>query len=74
MFTQSESQTERKGTPPTHGACHVRQYIDEAGQSRGYWTRIGAVWMNADGQGCKIKLDCYPVNGEIVVRPLKDAA
>ena len=73
MFNKSKQQTpERKGTPPTHVAYHVREYNDDAGQSKGFWTRIGSVRMHQDGEGCNVKVDNFPLNGKIVIRPLKE--
>lgn len=42
---------------------------ESGGQS--FFTRIGAGWKNAKG-GAKIKLDAFPVNGELLLLPPRD--
>ena len=50
---------------PSHIAYHVR---DREG-GKGFWTRIGSVWPNADGKGFNIQLDgLVPLDGRITVR------
>jgi hypothetical protein len=58
--------------PPTHTAYHVRQY--KAGKDeKSFWTKIGSVWAHGDGEGFNIRLNgLVPLNGEIVVRSVKD--
>ena len=54
---------------PTHIAYHVR---DNEG-SKGFWTRIGAVWPHSDGNGFNIQLDgLVPLDGRITVRIASD--
>lgn len=59
-------------TPPTHTAYHVRKY--KAGkEEKSFWTKIGSVWAHNDGEGFNIRLNgIVPLNGEIVVRSVKD--
>lgn len=63
-------------TPPTHTAYHVRKYKTgkEAGkEEKSFWTKIGSVWAHNDGEGFNIRLNgLVPLNGEIVVRSIKD--
>ena len=41
--------------------------------SKGFWTRIGAAWEHNDGGGYNIQLNCFPLDGKIVLRvPLED--
>ena len=50
---------------PTHYVYHVRNG-DES--SKGYWTKIGAVWPHRDDKGFNIDLELIPIDGRIVVR------
>lgn len=56
-------------TPPTHTAYQVRKYGKEG---KGFWTKIGAVWAHPDGQGFNVRLNALPVDGEIVIRSVKE--
>jgi hypothetical protein len=50
---------------PTHYAYHVR---DGKGEGKGYWNRIGAAWQHKDGNGFKIQVDVFPLDGCIQLR------
>lgn len=50
---------------PTHIAYHVR---DSENGGKGFWTRIGAAWPNADGKGFNIQFDLVPLNGRVTLR------
>ena len=52
------------GKAPSHIVYHVR---DRNGQ-KGFWTRIGAAWAHADGQGFNIQIECVPLDGRIALR------
>lgn len=54
----------RASKAPSHIAYQVR---DREG-GKGFWTRIGAAWANADGQGFNIQLECVPLDGRITLR------
>ena len=57
---------------PTHHAYVVRGEGDEA-----FWKQIGVAWAHSDKKGITVKLDAFPVNGELVIRrpkPRPDAA
>ena len=58
------SNTQTAGKAPSHVAYHVR---DREGQ-KGFWTRIGSAWANADGKGFSIQFDVTPLNGRVVLR------
>lgn len=47
---------------------HVAYQVRERGQSESYWTRIGAAWAHADGQGFSLQLDAVPLDGRITLR------
>ncbi|MBL9083824.1 MAG: hypothetical protein JNK76_18550 [Planctomycetales bacterium] len=49
---------------PSHVAYHVR---DRDG-GKGFFTRIGAAWAHADGNGFTIQLDVAPLDGRITLR------
>ena len=49
---------------PSHIAYHVRNGNSE----RGYWTRIGAAWAHADGNGFNIQIETLPLDGRITLR------
>ena len=36
-----------------------------------FWTRIGSAWAHKSGEGLNIDLSALPVNGRIVLMPLK---
>jgi hypothetical protein len=49
---------------PGHIAYHVRNGNSE----KGYWTRIGAAWAHADGNGFNIQIETLPLDGRITLR------
>ena len=36
------------------------------------WSKIGAAWSHKDGQGFEVRMDAVPVDGQIVLRAVKD--
>lgn len=50
-------------------AFHVRE--GKGDNAKAFWTRIGAAWPHQNGNGFTVQLDCYPVDGRIVLRPAK---
>lgn len=46
-------------------------YIVTGSEQKPFFTRIGAAWKNKKG-GYGIRLEAFPVNGEIVLFPPKD--
>mgnify|MGYP001577142162 CR=1 FL=1 len=55
------------GKAPSHHAYHVREF-GEGSEKKGFWTRIGSAWAHRDGKGFNLKLDCLPVDGNVVLR------
>lgn len=53
---------------PSHVAYQVR---DREG-GKGFWTRIGAAWAHADGQGFNVQLDSIPLDGRVTLRVASD--
>ena len=49
---------------PSHIAYHVRN----GNSDKGYWTRIGAAWAHADGNGFNIQIETLPMDGRITLR------
>ena len=60
----TETQT-TKGNQPSHIVYHVR---DGADGEKGFFSRIGAGWNNADGAGINLVLDTIPLSGRLTVR------
>lgn len=54
---------------PPLAAYHVS--APRKGDEKGFWTRIGAAWPHQDGEGFTLRLDLYPIDGRIVIRPFK---
>ncbi len=48
-------------------AMMVREYQDNQGQPRSFWTKIGAAFTNRDGS-IGIQLDALPMDGRIVLQ------
>lgn len=62
-MTQANNNSKR----PTHYAYQVKEGKD----NQSHWQKIGAVWPHKDGNGFRVQLDSFPVNGLIEVRPVK---
>ena len=65
----TQETTPTKSRTPAYIAYHVRD-----GETRGFFTRIGAAWPNADGKGFNIVLDVLPIDGFITLRVLDEPA
>ena len=48
---------------PSHVAYHVTERGDKS-----FWTRIGAGWQHADGNGFNIQLSLTPLDGRVSLR------
>ncbi len=48
----------------------VAYQVSKSGD-KSFYNRIGAGWTNSKG-GAKVKLDAFPVNGEILLLPPKE--
>jgi hypothetical protein len=69
MTEPQPTETARTGKKsPTHIAYHVR---DRKGD-KGFFTRIGAAWAHADGQGFNVQLEVAPLDGRITLRVAGD--
>lgn len=65
--TKKNTQT-ATGKLPSHVAYQVR---DREG-GKGFWTRIGAAWAHADGNGFNIQIEAVPLDGRITLRVVTD--
>lgn len=59
-MTQNENTTTAPARAPSFIAFHV---TDSEGDSKGFWTRIGAAWNHQDGKGLTLQLDLIPAAG-----------
>lgn len=64
--TNSNTGTQSKA--PTHSAYQVR----DGKNGKSFWTRIGAAWSHADGQGFNLQLDCVPLDGRVTLRIISE--
>lgn len=53
---------------PTHNV-----YVVEGEGDNAFWTKVGAAWQHADGEGLNLTLTALPLNGRLVIRPPKAA-
>lgn len=51
---------------PTH---HV--YVVSGDGDAANWTRIGAAWPHADGNGLNLTMNLLPLDGRVVIRTAK---
>lgn len=55
-------------TTPTH---HV--FVVDGEGDKAFWTKIGAAWQHADGNGLNLTLSLLPLDGRVVIRTAKAA-
>lgn len=60
----TESTNSSPSKSPTHFVYHVR---DRQG-GKAFWTRLGAAWAHADGQGFNVQVECVPLDGRLSLR------
>lgn len=54
---------------------YIAYAVNDKGEDKSFWTRIGAAWAHEDGEGFSLQLDLVPVNGgRIVLRTPKEEA
>lgn len=51
---------------PTHNV-----YVVEGEGENAFWTKVGAAWQHADGEGLNLTLTALPLNGRLVIRTPK---
>ena len=57
-------------TKNTNAPSLIAYQVEGSENGKGYWHRIGAAWPNKAG-GFQVKLTALPVDGELVLMPLK---
>jgi hypothetical protein len=63
------TKTTTNGQPNTgKSPSHVVYQVRETGNGKSYWTRIGAAWAHADGNGFNVQIECVPLDGRITLR------
>lgn len=68
-FKKNDKQS-REAKAPSLIAYHV----EDKGQDKSFWTRIGAAWDHEDGKGLTLQLDLVPVaGGRVVLREPSEA-
>lgn len=63
-MTENTESTTTATKSPTHIAYHVR---NRDGQ-KGIFTRVGAAWPHKDGKGFDLRLNAFPVDGQLCIR------
>lgn len=63
-MTENTNKQAAASKTPSHIAYHVK----DGNSGKGYWTRIGAAWPHADGNGFNIQVDVLPLDGSITLR------
>lgn len=59
--------TDTNTTAASKTPSHIAYQVRKSNSDKGYWTRIGAAWANANGNGFNIQLDAVPVDGRITL-------
>ncbi len=58
----------RTNAAPSKAPSHVAYQVRNSEGQKAIWTRIGAAWPHADGQGFNVLLDAVPIDGRISLR------
>ena len=66
-MTTTDQKTTASKTP-----SHIAYHVKDGNSGKGYWTRIGAAWAHADGNGFNIQIDVIPLDGQIKLRVASD--
>lgn len=56
--------------PKAGAGNHKDVYMIQKGKTRSFWTRIGVAFVNKDGS-LNVKLDAFPVSGQLHIRDPK---
>lgn len=67
MTTQKNNEA-----PATKSPSHVAYQVRDREGSKSFWTRIGAAWVHADGQGYNLQIESVPLDGRITLRVATD--
>lgn len=63
MTTQKENET-----PAARSPSYIVYQVRGREGTKGFWTRIGAAWAHADGQGFNIQIESVPLDGRLTLR------
>jgi len=61
-MTTTDKKTTASKTP-----SHIAYHVKDGNSGKGYWTRIGAAWAHASGNGFNIQIDIVPLDGRITL-------
>ena len=61
-MTTTDQKTTASKTP-----SHIAYHVKDGNSGKGYWTRIGAAWAHANGNGFNIQIDIVPLDGRITL-------
>ncbi len=64
--------TETNTTSPSKSPTHVVYHVRDNANGKACWTRIGAAWSHADGQGFNVQIECVPLDGRITLRVVSE--
>ncbi len=67
-MTDANNNPGQTSKTPTHVAYQVR---DREG-GKAIWTRIGAAWAHADGNGFNLQIEAVPLDGRITLRVVSE--
>jgi hypothetical protein len=62
------TKTETNPSPTSKSPSHVVYHVRDNPGGKSFWTRLGAAWAHADGQGFNVQIDCVPLDGRITIR------
>ena len=58
----------KKQIPTANTPSHIAYHVRNGNSDKGFWTRIGAAWANADGNGFNIQIENLTLDGRITLR------
>jgi hypothetical protein len=58
----------QKQTAASKAPSHIAYHVRNGNSDKCYWTRIGAAWRHADGNGFNIQIETMPLDGRITLR------
>jgi hypothetical protein len=62
------SDTKTTTSTSSKAPSHIAYQVSDREGRKAIWTRIGAAWQNADGQGFNIQLEAVPLDGRVTLR------
>ena len=64
--------TNKTEAPASKSPSHVAYQVRDREGGKSFWTRIGAAWAHADGNGFNIQLESVPLDGRITLRVVSE--